>query len=131
MKTWLAYLCLALAMAIVGAYVGFSKALVIVFPIFILAWLRFAIGAVAMLPWLRRPASEQPLDRHAHGLVFLRYPNGWSSLLDVTYNEPVLEKAALVRALDLGPRNAELRKQFPDRPAFLLDLATLRLRRLR
>ena len=71
MKTWLAYLCLALAMAIVGAYVGFSKALVIVFPIFILAWLRFAIAAVAMLPWLRRPASEQPLDRRVHRLVFL------------------------------------------------------------
>jgi hypothetical protein len=32
-------------MAIVGAYVGFSKALVVIFPVFLLAWLRFAIAA--------------------------------------------------------------------------------------
>ncbi|MGZ5893564.1 MAG: DMT family transporter [Caldimonas sp.] len=71
MNVWLAYLCLALAMAVVGAYVGFSKALVIVFPVFILAWLRFAIAALAMAPWLRRPASEAPLDRRSHQLLFL------------------------------------------------------------
>ena len=71
MNVWLAYFCLALAMAIVGAYVGFSKALVIVFPIFLLAWMRFAIAAVAMAPWLRRPAGEAPLDKRAHRLVFL------------------------------------------------------------
>jgi drug/metabolite transporter (DMT)-like permease len=68
---WLSYLALAAAMSVVGAYVGFSKALVIVFPIFVLAWLRFAIAAVAMLPWLRRPASEAPLDRRTRGLLFL------------------------------------------------------------
>ena len=71
MSTWLAYLCLALAMAVVGAYVGFSKALLAVFPVFILAWLRFAIAAVAMTPWLRRPADEAPLDRRTHRLLFL------------------------------------------------------------
>jgi drug/metabolite transporter (DMT)-like permease len=71
MNVWLAYLCLALAMAVVGAYVGFSKALLAVFPVFILAWLRFAIAAVAMTPWLRRPADEAPLDRRSHGLLFL------------------------------------------------------------
>jgi drug/metabolite transporter (DMT)-like permease len=68
---WFSYLALAAAMAVVGAYVGFSKALVIVFPIFVLAWLRFGIAAVAMLPWLRRPASEAPLDRRTHRLLFL------------------------------------------------------------
>ncbi|HZV92490.1 MAG TPA: DMT family transporter [Caldimonas sp.] len=68
---WLSYLCLAAAMAVVGAYVGFSKALVIVFPIFVLAWLRFAIAAVAMLPWLRRPADEPALDGRTRGLLFL------------------------------------------------------------
>ena len=67
----LAYLCLATAMAIVGAYVGFSKALVIVFPVFLLAGMRFAIAAVAMAPWLRRPASEAPLDTRTHRLLFL------------------------------------------------------------
>ncbi len=68
---WLSYLALAAAMAVVGAYVGFSKALVIVFPIFVLAWMRFAIAAVAMAPWLRRPAGEAPLDGRTRGLLFL------------------------------------------------------------
>jgi drug/metabolite transporter (DMT)-like permease len=67
----LAYLCLAAAMAIVGAYVGFSKALVIVFPVFLLAGMRFAIAAVAMAPWLRRPAGEPALDARSHRLLFL------------------------------------------------------------
>jgi drug/metabolite transporter (DMT)-like permease len=70
-SAWVSYLALAAAMAIVGAYVGFSKALVIVFPVFVLAWLRFAIAAVAMLRWLRRPGDEAPLDRRDHGLLFL------------------------------------------------------------
>ena len=71
MSILLSYFCLALAMAIVGAYVGFSKALVVIFPVFLLAWLRFAIAAVAMAPWLRRPATEQPLDARTHRLLFL------------------------------------------------------------
>jgi len=58
-------------MAVVGAYVGFSKALLAVFPVFILAWLRFVIAAVAMTPWLRRPADEAPLARRTHRLLFL------------------------------------------------------------
>jgi drug/metabolite transporter (DMT)-like permease len=70
-RTGLAYLSLAAAMAIVGAYVGFSKALVIVFPVFVLAGMRFAIAAVAMAPWLRRPASEVRLDARTHRLLFL------------------------------------------------------------
>ena len=67
----LAYLALAASMAIVGGYVGFSKALVIVFPVFLLAGLRFAIAAVAMAPWLRRPAGEAVLDPRGRRLVFL------------------------------------------------------------
>jgi drug/metabolite transporter (DMT)-like permease len=67
----LSYLALAASMAIVGAYVGFSKALVAVFPIFVLAGLRFAIGAVAMAPWLKRPEGEAPLDRRSRRLLFL------------------------------------------------------------
>jgi drug/metabolite transporter (DMT)-like permease len=70
-RTGLAYLSLAAAMAIVGAYVGFSKALVIVFPVFLLAGMRFAIAAVAMAPWLRRPSGEAVLDRRTHRLLFL------------------------------------------------------------
>ena len=56
------YLCLAGAMMIVGAYVGFSKLLVAVFPVFLLAWLRFGIAAVAMSTWLKRGVDEPPLD---------------------------------------------------------------------
>jgi drug/metabolite transporter (DMT)-like permease len=67
----LAYLALAASMAIVGGYVGFSKALVIVFPVFLLAGLRFAIAAVAMAPWLRRPATEGVLDARSRRLLFL------------------------------------------------------------
>jgi drug/metabolite transporter (DMT)-like permease len=70
-RTALAYLALAASMAIVGAYVGFSKALVIVFPVFLLAGMRFAIGALAMAPWLRRPSGEAVLDARAHRLLFL------------------------------------------------------------
>ncbi|MGZ8260877.1 MAG: DMT family transporter [Caldimonas sp.] len=70
-RTALAYLALAASMAIVGAYVGFSKALVIVFPVFLLAGMRFAIGALAMAPWLRRPAGEAPLDARSRRLLFL------------------------------------------------------------
>lgn len=67
----LAYLSLASAMMIVGAYVGFSKLLVAVFPVFLLAWLRFGIAAVAMVTWLKRDASEPALDRRSRALLFL------------------------------------------------------------
>lgn len=67
----LAYLCLASAMMIVGAYVGFSKLLVAALPVFLLAWLRFGIAAVAMAHWLPRGADEAPLDARSRWLVFL------------------------------------------------------------
>jgi drug/metabolite transporter (DMT)-like permease len=67
----LAYACLALSMALVGSYVALSKPLVAVIPVFLLAWLRFFIGALGMLHWLRPPASEAPLDRRTHRLLFL------------------------------------------------------------
>jgi len=70
-RTALAYLALAASMAVVGGYVGFSKALVIVFPVFLLAGMRFAIGAVAMAPWLRRPVGEAELDARSRRLLFL------------------------------------------------------------
>ena len=67
---WLAYLSLAASMALVGSYVGLSKVLVLVFPIFLLAWLRFGIAAVAMAGWVKRSATEQPLSRHDRWLLF-------------------------------------------------------------
>jgi drug/metabolite transporter (DMT)-like permease len=66
-----AYALLAASMALVGSYVGLSKLLVAVFPVFLLAWLRFGIAAVAMLHWVRPEAGSAPLSRHDRGLVFL------------------------------------------------------------
>jgi drug/metabolite transporter (DMT)-like permease len=66
-----AYALLAASMALVGSYVGLSKLLVAAFPVFLLAWLRFGIAAVAMVHWVRRDAGSAPLSRHDRGLVFL------------------------------------------------------------
>ena len=68
---WLAYLCLAGSMALVGSYVGLSKVLVLVFPIFLLAWLRFGIAAAAMAGWVKRGAGDTPLNAHDRRLLFL------------------------------------------------------------
>ena len=87
-------------------------------------------------PWLgtgplvaQTEALLEPV-RQARGLVFLRYPKGWDANVDLTYNDPDLERATIVRALDLGERNPELRRRFPSRPAFLLDLGTKTLLKL-
>lgn len=58
----LGYALLAAGMAVVGTYVALSKPLTAAVPVFLLAWLRFAIAAVAMLPWtlpLRAPATPR------------------------------------------------------------------------
>lgn len=68
---WLAYACLALSMSLVGSYVALSKPLVLVFPVFLLAWLRFGIGGIAMWSWLRKPHAEPPLDAGTKRLLFL------------------------------------------------------------
>ncbi len=68
---WLAYASLALSTSLVGSYVGLSKLLVLVFPVFLLAWLRFGMAAVFMLPWLRRAPHEPRLDGRTRGLLFL------------------------------------------------------------
>lgn len=69
---WAGYASLALSMALVGSYVALSKPLMVALPVFLLAWLRFAIGALAMLPWLRRPPEEAPQDRQTRWLLFLQ-----------------------------------------------------------
>ena len=66
-----AYACLALSMALVGSYVALSKPLAAAIPVFLLAWLRFGIGGLAMLHWLRKPASEAPLTARTKRLLFL------------------------------------------------------------
>jgi len=72
---WLAYASLATSMAVVGSYVGLSKLLVAAFPIFLLAWLRFGIAAVAMAHWVRRREGDAPLSAHDRKLLF------WESFL--------------------------------------------------
>lgn len=67
---WLSYLCLGSSMALVGSYVGLSKLLLAVFPVFLLAWLRFGMAAVAMVGWVRRRPGEAPLSRHDRILLF-------------------------------------------------------------
>ena len=68
----LACTSLALSMGLVGAYVALSKPLLVIFPVFLLAWLRFGIGALAMLPWLRKPVDEPPLDKQTLAWLFLQ-----------------------------------------------------------
>ncbi len=62
-------------MALVGSYVGLSKGLVAVFPIFLLAWLRFAIAATALVPWTRADIGDAPLTARTRRLLF------WESFL--------------------------------------------------
>lgn len=67
----LAYGCLALTMSLVGAYVALSKPLAMALPVFLLAWLRFGIGGIAMLRWWRKPRAEPPMSPRTRLLVFL------------------------------------------------------------
>ena len=71
----LAYASLAASMALVGSYVGLSKLLVAVFPVFVLAWLRFGIAALAMLHWVRRRPGDDALSPRSRLLLF------WESFL--------------------------------------------------
>jgi drug/metabolite transporter (DMT)-like permease len=68
---WRAYALLAASTSLVGSYVGLSKLLVAAFPVFLLAGLRFGLAAALMLPWLKKPAHEAPLDKRSRGLLFL------------------------------------------------------------
>ena len=65
-----AYLALALSMGLVGSYVALSKVLVLVFPVFLLALLRFGIAAVAMAGWVKRQPGEAPLSPRDRRLLF-------------------------------------------------------------
>jgi drug/metabolite transporter (DMT)-like permease len=94
---WLAYACLATSMALVGSYVGLSRLLVAAFPVFLLAWLRFAIAAVAMAGWVRAAPGEQPLSRHDRVLLF------WESFLgNFLFSVCMLFGVALSSAVSAG-----------------------------
>ena len=70
-QRWIAYGFLALSMSLVGSYVALSKPLVAALPVFLLAWLRFGIGGLGMLHWLRKPANEVPMTSATRKLIFL------------------------------------------------------------
>ena len=94
---WLAYACLAGSMAVVGSYVGLSKLLVAVFPVFLLAWLRFGIAALAMLHWVRRRDGEPALSAHDRRLLF------WESFLgNFLFSICMLYGVALTSAVAAG-----------------------------
>jgi drug/metabolite transporter (DMT)-like permease len=92
-----AYACLAASMALVGSYVGLSKLLVSVFPVFLLAGLRFAIAALVMPHWVRRMPGEAPLSHHDRVLLF------WESFLgNFLFSLCMLFGIALSSALAAG-----------------------------
>ena len=94
---WRAYACLASSMALVGSYVGLSRLLVAVLPIFLLAWLRFAIGAVAMLGWLKAGPDDQPLTPQDKRLLF------WDSFLgNFLFSICMLTGVAMSSAVSAG-----------------------------
>ncbi|MEI8156455.1 MAG: DMT family transporter [Burkholderiales bacterium] len=68
---WAAYCFLALSMSLVGSYVALSKPLVAALGVFLLAWMRFGIGGLAMAHWLKRPEQERPMTTNTKRLVFL------------------------------------------------------------
>jgi drug/metabolite transporter (DMT)-like permease len=63
--------CLILSMSLVGSYVALSKPLTLVLPVFLLAWLRFGIGGIAMLHWLKKPNNEPAMSPQTKHLVFV------------------------------------------------------------
>ena len=71
MNRIVAYACLALSMSLVGSYVALSKPLVAALPVFLLAWLRFGIGGLSMMHWLKKPALEIPMSGQTRRLLFL------------------------------------------------------------
>jgi drug/metabolite transporter (DMT)-like permease len=71
MARWQAYGYLALSMSLVGSYVALSKPLVAALSVFLLAWLRFGIGGLAMVHWLKRPLDEPPMHSSTKRLLFL------------------------------------------------------------
>ncbi|MBC7502109.1 MAG: DMT family transporter [Herminiimonas sp.] len=93
----IAYSCLALSMALVGSYVALSKPLAAVLPVFLLAWLRFGIGGLAMLGWLKKPATEITMTPQTRKLVFLE-----SFLGNFLFTICMLYGVSLTSALSAG-----------------------------
>ena len=63
-------------------------------------------------------------------IVFVSYPPSQNPHLGLTRNEPDLASAPRWVVYDRGLRNAELRALAPDRAAYRLEAASMRLERL-
>ena len=63
-------------------------------------------------------------------IVFVSYPPSQNPHLGLTRNEPDLASALRWVVYNRGPQNAELRALAPDRAAYRLDAATMRVERL-
>ena len=100
---WLAYASLSASMLLVGSYVGLSRVLVVVFPVLLLAWLRFGIAAVAMAHWVRRRPGDLPLSGAERRLLF------WESFLgNFMFSVCMLYGVKLTSALAAGVTMAAL-----------------------
>ncbi len=84
-------------MALTGSYVGLSRLLLLVFPVFLLAWLRFAIAAVAMAPWVRAAPGDLPMSSGDRQLLF------WQSFLgNFGFSICMLSGVAMTSAVSAG-----------------------------
>ena len=92
-----AYLFLALSMALVGSYVALSKPLSVALPVLLLAWLRFGIGAVAMVRWLKKPPQEPPVTPATRRLLFVE-----SLLGNVLFSICMLYGVSMTSAVSAG-----------------------------
>jgi drug/metabolite transporter (DMT)-like permease len=54
-RPWGSYALLLGGMSLVGVYVALTKPLTLVFPVFVLALLRFSLAAIMMIPWTFGP----------------------------------------------------------------------------
>lgn len=92
-----AALSLATSMMLVGLYVGGAQQLLAWFPLAVLAALRFAIAALAMAGWLRRPPGAPRLDGTEHRLLLVQ-----AALGNVLFTVLMLEGVARGGALLAG-----------------------------
>ncbi len=103
-------------MALTGSYVALSKPLVAAIPLFLLAWMRFAIGGVAMLHWLPRPSDEPAMQPQTRWLLFLE-----SLLGNFLFSICMLAGVSLTSAVSAGVIMASI-------PAVVALLSALFLR---
>lgn len=84
-------------MSLAGSYVALSKPLVLALPVLLLAWIRFGIGAIAMVSWLKKPSQEASVSPSTHRLVFLE-----SLLGNVLFSICMLYGVSMTSAVSAG-----------------------------